>query len=390
MCPRGTFVSQDCTSDDPASTVCTNCSEGRFQPSEWTNERRCYTCDECDPGLDGSLGGEPLEECTIFQNAICRCPDKFYWSQANRRCTAVTECPPGEGVTHTATIVADTECEPCRPQAFSATSSAEETCSPCLICEELQREVSPCNQTHDRVCQNISMATGIPPTAKHPQEVSDSGGHQVNWVDIVAPVVAGIALVVVLVVVGFIIYKRFKTPQAPNDLEGNIPRDNQELLDSSNSSTRSSSTGSREDAVSPGSISTRGGDSLEYQSEPGKSCGATPFRDDGSAMDEADGPGDETYPKSFALEPEGDDSMPVQETAGQASAGPESYQDSQDPPQSLEKIEKESAGYAVSEIPDVPCATRLGPTPVYPTPDQIRAGGDGSSDLEIIGRATRV
>ncbi|XP_019647041.1 PREDICTED: uncharacterized protein LOC109487494 [Branchiostoma belcheri] len=99
-------------------------------------------------------------------------------------------------------------------------------------------------------------------------------------------------------------------------------------------------------------------------------------------------PADETYPKSFALEPEGDDSMPVQETAGQASAGPESYQDSQDPPQSLEKIEKESAGYAVSEIPDVPCATRLGPTPVYPTPDQIRAIGDGSSDVGIVG--TRV
>ncbi|XP_035696420.1 tumor necrosis factor receptor superfamily member 16-like [Branchiostoma floridae] len=345
-CPRGQFVASDCASDDPASTDCRNCTGDRFQPNEWTSEKRCYNCDECDPGLDGSLGGDPHTPCTIFENAVCRCPVAFFWSQAQRRCEEVTECPPGQGVTHPATIKTDTVCEPCREEAYSAKSSAEKPCAACLICEEWQREASPCNQTHNRVCQNVSMATGIPPTPKHPQEVSDTEDSQTdNTVAIVAPVAVVTVVAILATVVGVFFYRR-KNARQQADPEVTIdPRDNQGLLDGSNSSTRSSQTSTPSGGDSARtSLSTGGSDSLQYQSEPEKPCAATPFSDDGAAgtMDDLDGPGDETYPKSFALEPEGDDpSMPVQETGGGASPGPESYQqDSHDPPQSLDKIEK--------------------------------------------------
>ncbi|XP_066296279.1 tumor necrosis factor receptor superfamily member 5-like [Branchiostoma lanceolatum] len=298
MCPRGTFVNSPCTSDDPTSTDCRNCTPGKFQPNAWTNENRCYNCDECDPGLDGSLGGEPLEACTIFENAVCRCAEGLYWSQVNRRCTSVTKCPPGQGVTHPATIVADTECEPCREEAFSAASSAEETCAPCLICEEWQQEVSDCNRTHDRVCQNVSMATGIPPTVKHPQEVSDKEGSQLdNTAAIVAPVVLGGVVVLVALAVGVFFYRRSKNARQQNDPEGPIPRDNQGLLNGSSSSTntssRSSSTSSGRGSPTGTSISTRSPDSLQYQSEPDKPCAATPFGDGGAVgpIDDVDGPG---------------------------------------------------------------------------------------------------
>jgi hypothetical protein len=63
-------------------------------------------------------------------------------------------CPPGQGVVKKCTNETDTQCQPCENgKSFSSSKYETNPCKKCRTCRDMEREISPCNSTHDTVCR---------------------------------------------------------------------------------------------------------------------------------------------------------------------------------------------------------------------------------------------
>lgn len=62
-------------------------------------------------------------------------------------------CPPGQGQVKKCTNETDTKCQPCENgKSFSSSKYDTNPCKKCRTCRDMERELSPCNTTHDAVC----------------------------------------------------------------------------------------------------------------------------------------------------------------------------------------------------------------------------------------------
>ncbi|XP_061184607.1 tumor necrosis factor receptor superfamily member 16-like [Saccostrea echinata] len=62
-------------------------------------------------------------------------------------------CPPGHGEIEKCTNETDTKCQPCEHRkTFSSSKYDTLPCKKCKSCREMEREILPCNTTHDTVC----------------------------------------------------------------------------------------------------------------------------------------------------------------------------------------------------------------------------------------------
>ncbi|XP_035697778.1 tumor necrosis factor receptor superfamily member 11B-like [Branchiostoma floridae] len=119
LCPPGTYVTQDCTADNP-NPQCENCTATRHYNPCYSYADRCNTCSDCSPilddGRDGMVDGE---ECTPTRDRVCTCPSNAYWDFQTASCKAKTLCDEGYGVAHIATYKTDTVCIECVDGTFS-------------------------------------------------------------------------------------------------------------------------------------------------------------------------------------------------------------------------------------------------------------------------------
>ncbi|XP_053718727.1 tumor necrosis factor receptor superfamily member 6B-like [Synchiropus splendidus] len=145
FCPPGTFMVSSCTTTQ--ATRCSPCPAGSFVDF-WNIQMSCLPCETCD------WTQYQTAECRANSNRQCQCQPGHYQLENMDTCLPHSTCPPGEGVLHQGTLVADTVCQPCPNGTFSNHNSAQQECLTHQLCESLVgfKSLLPGTTWHNSIC----------------------------------------------------------------------------------------------------------------------------------------------------------------------------------------------------------------------------------------------
>lgn len=189
-CPAGTYSTDVNAAACDAWTDCLPGTRVSIDGSSVT-DRECEACPPatfsgdanmaaCAPWRDCDAGSFVAAEGAASSDRACAsCPLGTYSTGVNAAgCDAWTECRAGERVTLEGSAVIDRECEACPPGTYSAAPNAsacepwsgcepdayessapsatrDRECTPCTTCAPGERELSPCGETSDAVCEPV-------------------------------------------------------------------------------------------------------------------------------------------------------------------------------------------------------------------------------------------
>ncbi len=189
-CPAGTYSTGVNAAACDAWTDCLPGTRVSIDGSPVT-DRECEACPPatfsgdanmaaCAPWRDCDAGSFVAAEGAASSDRVCAsCPLGTYSMGVNAAgCDAWTECRAGERVTLEGSAVIDRECEACPPGTYSAAPNAsaceawsgcepdayessapsatrDRECTPCTTCGPGERELSPCGETSDAVCEPV-------------------------------------------------------------------------------------------------------------------------------------------------------------------------------------------------------------------------------------------
>ncbi|KAF5902071.1 tumor necrosis factor receptor superfamily member 5-like, partial [Clarias magur] len=184
MCAPGTRMNQGSSCKDP---VCEPCKGGEYQ-DVYTKNSQCKRQPSCDPNLN--LQQSPQSPSKL---SPCVCvPDHHCADSECTSCVRNTVCKAGQKISKLATGNSDTVCEPCANETFSDHESAS-TCKPWTKCHSNFKEVVPGSLISDRTCEEVKR----------------------NGTAIALGVTVPLFLLLALVVVGYILYRKGKTETFP-------------------------------------------------------------------------------------------------------------------------------------------------------------------------------
>uniref|UniRef100_UPI00398E8F58 uncharacterized protein n=1 Tax=Pristiophorus japonicus TaxID=55135 RepID=UPI00398E8F58 len=204
MCQRGHYKKEHC--NQRQQTQCLPCKPDEFM--DFLNYmNNCIRCDFCEPGSNLEM----VASCTKTTNTRCRCKSDYYCSShlnnKCQRCTKISSCGPGEGVSKKATLMTDTKCETCSSGSFS---NVTDTVSPCQNHTKCalsgQLTLSPGTGLTDTKC------TALPPTRRSatPWAVTTTPHIPSATSDWIVPVVisSGIFLAAVYIIIASLYLSR--------------------------------------------------------------------------------------------------------------------------------------------------------------------------------------
>ena len=137
--------------------VCTSCPDGTFNadPQEGT---RCQPWRTCAAGEEvATPPPTPSSDrvCSACAQDVGGVALAFKANEGNFACTAVRECAPGTEESEPPTATSDRRCEACGGGTFS--KGGANACRAWSSCGMREYIRVPGNQTHDRVCANVTV-----------------------------------------------------------------------------------------------------------------------------------------------------------------------------------------------------------------------------------------
>ncbi|XP_059188737.1 tumor necrosis factor receptor superfamily member 14-like isoform X3 [Centropristis striata] len=197
LCPAGNRVVKDCT--EFRSTSCKPCLNETFMDRP-TGLKNCLPCAKCDAGF----GLKIKRSCTDTSDTACEPLEGFYCSDSTEGgCVEAkkhTHCLPGQYISRKGTALTDTECSDCSDGTFS--DGTFFTCQAHKQCESINLQLIKAGSTSiDAECGEKS---------------------SLNIGAVIGGVVAAVAVVVLLSVIGRIIFvKRYLRNQKGSPDSGN-------------------------------------------------------------------------------------------------------------------------------------------------------------------------